>query len=78
MTLTLLHYQCCLQTGYQIKKLISDAEKEAKAPAFENSQQQVGSVYDAQQSGFGVADASHSYYQVDFLAFHSSCFFCLF
>lgn len=55
--------------------MISDAEKEAKAPAFENSQQQVGSVYGAQQSGFGVADASHSYYQVDFLAFHSSCFF---
>ena len=51
--------------------MISDTEKEAKAPAFDSSQQQVGSVYGAQHSGFGVADASHSYYQVDFLAFHS-------
>ena len=72
MALTLLHYQCCLQTEYQFKKLISDTEKEAKAPAFDSSQQQVGSVYGAQHSGFGVTDASHSYYQVDFLAFHSS------
>ncbi|KAJ6385250.1 hypothetical protein OIU77_028438 [Salix suchowensis] len=43
--------------------LSTETEKEAKAPAYENSQQQVGSVYGAQHSGFGVADASHSYYQ---------------
>ncbi|KAJ6984756.1 protein transport protein SEC31 [Populus alba x Populus x berolinensis] len=43
--------------------LSTETEKEAKAPPFENSQQQVGSVYGAQNSGFGVADASHSYYQ---------------
>jgi hypothetical protein len=51
--------------------LISDAEKEAKTPAFENTQQQGGSFYGAQHPGFGVADAPHTYYQVDILAFHS-------
>ncbi|CAK7330966.1 unnamed protein product [Dovyalis caffra] len=43
--------------------LSTEPEKEAKTPAFENTQQQGGSVYGAQHSGFGAADASHSYYQ---------------
>ncbi|KAJ6777589.1 WD40/YVTN REPEAT-LIKE-CONTAINING DOMAIN ANCESTRAL COATOMER ELEMENT 1 SEC16/SEC31-RELATED [Salix koriyanagi] len=38
-------------------------EKEAKTPAFDNTQQQGGTFYGAKNPGFGVADASHPYYQ---------------
>ncbi|KAJ7012890.1 protein transport protein SEC31 homolog B [Populus alba] len=43
--------------------LSMEPEKEAKTPAFENTQQQGGSFYGAQHPGFGVADAPHTYYK---------------
>lgn len=43
--------------------LSTEPEKDAKTVSYDNSQQQGGSIYGAEQSSFGVTNASQHYYQ---------------